>query len=147
MTKGARHLLDVNGLIALITEDHVHHRVMKDWFEPPGLQWALCAFTEAGVLRYLTRQKMLGIRMEVATSILANLAQQASYHYQGISADWQTLTRPFAKRIFGHNQITDAYLLGLAVRENLVLVTFDRAMLHLAGEYREHVLLLGNDSI
>jgi uncharacterized protein len=44
---------------------------------------------------------------------------------------------------FGHRPITDAYLLGLAVREELVLVTFDRAILHLAGEHSsKHVLIL-----
>jgi hypothetical protein len=41
--------------------------------------------------------------------------------------------------------VTDAYLLGLAIREELILVTMDKAILHLAGsEHRKHVLLLGN---
>ncbi len=142
MIEDAQYLLDVNAVIALLTEDHVHHRRMKDWFQMPALQWALCAFTEAGVLRYLTRPKPLGISMKVAISILANLAQEPGYHYQAIRTDWKTLTHPFAKLIFGHNQITDAYLLGLAIQEDLVLVTFDKAMLHMAGEHRQHVLLL-----
>jgi uncharacterized protein len=51
--------------------------------------------------------------------------------------------RGIFKRLFGYRPITDAYLLGLAVREDLVLVMFDRAMLHLAGEHRsKHVLIL-----
>jgi uncharacterized protein len=37
------------------------------------------------------------------------------------------LSGPFFKRLFGHNQITDAYLLGVAIHEGLVLVTFDLA--------------------
>jgi len=60
-----------------------------------------------------------------------------------ITADWQTLCSPFFKRVYGTNQVTDAYLLGLAVREDLVLVTMDKGILHLAGpEHRKHVLLL-----
>ena len=80
--------------------------------------------------------------MEQATAILERLKQQPGYHYQPIAADWQTLIQPFSKRLHGHNQITDAYLLGLAIREGLVLTTFDKALLHLAGEHKNHVLVL-----
>jgi predicted nucleic acid-binding protein len=52
------------------------------------------------------------------------------------------LTRRFARRLHGHNQVTDACLLGLAIREGLVLTTFDKALLHLAGEHKKHVLVL-----
>lgn len=39
--------------------------------------------------------------------------------------------------------MTDAYLLGLSVREGLVLATMDKGLLHLAGEqYGAQVLLL-----
>jgi len=39
--------------------------------------------------------------------------------------------------------VTDAYLLGLAVKENGVLVTFDRGIKFMAGaEFRENVLIL-----
>ena len=40
-------------------------------------------------------------------------------------------------------QVTDANLLGLAVRDGLVLSTMEKATLHLAGkEHGKHVLLL-----
>lgn len=142
MPKAPRHLLDVNALVALLDEDHVHHEAMTEWFDTAALQWALCPFTEAGLLRYMTRPKTGDMSVEEATAMLARLAQERGYHYQEISADWRTLCRPFFRRIFGHNQITDACLLGLAVREGLVLATFDKAIVHLAGEYRHHVLLL-----
>jgi hypothetical protein len=77
-----------------------------------------------------------------ASAMLAQLKQEPGYHYQPISADWFVLCGPFFKRLFGHNQITDAYLPGLALQDGLVLATFDRAMLHLAGEYNKHVLIL-----
>ncbi len=79
-----------------------------------------------------------------ATAILNQLRQHPGYRYVPITSDWQTLCSPFFKRLYGTNQVTDAYLLGLAVRENLVLLTMDRGVLHLAGaEHRKHVLLLG----
>ena len=137
--KASRYLLDVNVLVALLDEEHIHHQVVTAWFDTPGLEWAICPFTEAGLLRHMTRPKIGDMSMEEVTAMLA---QEPGYHYQPISANWQTLCGRFFKRLFGHKQITDAYLLGLAVLEGLVLVTFDRAMLHLAGEDSRHVLIL-----
>ncbi len=136
------HLLDVNVLVALLDADHIHNRIVEKWFDTPGLEWALCAFTEAGVLRFFTRPKTGDLSMEQAAAMLRSLKQQAGYRYQPITADWHTLTEPFSKRIHGHNQVTDASLLGLAVREGLVLTTFDKALEHLAGQHRKHVLVL-----
>jgi hypothetical protein len=142
LAKTPHYLFDVNVLVAILDEDHVHHQAATEWFDTPGLLWAICPFTEAGLLRYMTRPKTGDMSMEEATTMLARLTQEPGYHYQAISADWQTLCGRFFKRLFGHKQITDAYLLGLAVREGLVLVTFDRAVLHLAGEHSKQVLLL-----
>ena len=144
MSKPPRYLLDVNLLVALMTQAHVHHGLVKEWFyASSGLQWALCAFTEAGFLRNATAPRSGQITMSEATTILKQLAQHPGYRYLPITADWQTLCRPFFKRLYGTKQVTDAYLLGLAVREKLVLVTIDKGILHLAGnEYGKHVLLL-----
>lgn len=142
MADAAIHLLDVNLAIALLDEAHVHHAAAHRWFAAPRLRWALCAFTEAGVLRYFTRPGTGGLTVAQVSAMLERLAQASGHHYLPIAADWQTLARPFARRIHGHNQITDAYLLGLAVHEKLVLATFDRAILHLAGEHARHVVLL-----
>ena len=136
------HLLDVNTLIARVFEDHMHHGIVTEWFSTPGLKWAMCPFTEAGFLRYATRRENGNVSMREATAVLEKLAQHPGYHYCPVSQDWRTLTEPFFSRLHGHNQITDAYLLGAAVQEGLVLVTFDRAMLHMAGEYSGHVLML-----
>ena len=94
------------------------------------------------MLRFFTRPKTGGLSMEQATAMLERLTRRPGYRFQPIPAEWQALTAPFRRRIHGHNQVTDAYLLGLAVREDLVLTTFDRALLHLAGEYGRHVLVL-----
>lgn len=142
LSKESVHLLDVNVVLALLDQRHAQHPAVENWFGSPGLQWSLCAFTEAGVLRFFTRPKTGGLNMEQVTAMLERLKRKPGYHFQPITADWQTLTAPFFKRVHGHNQVTDAYLLGLAVREGLVLATFDKALLHLAGEHKEHVLIL-----
>ena len=142
MAKAAVHLLDVNVVLALLDQAHVHNQAAEEWFDTPRLKWAVCAFAEAGVLRFLTRPKTGDLSMEQVTAMLERLKQQPGYHYQPIPADWQTLTEPFSKRVHGHNQVTDAYLLGLAVREGLILTTFDNAILHMAGGHSQHVLVL-----
>ena len=143
LSKTPRYLLDVNLLVALTTRSHVHHRVAKAWFYASSrLPWAICAFTEAGFLRNATAPRAGGISMSEATAILKQLAKHPGYRYLPITADWPTLCGPFFSRLYGTKQVTDAYLLGLAVREGLVLTTFDKALLHLAGEHRKHVLVL-----
>lgn len=144
LSKAPRYLLDVNSLVALTARSHVHHRLVKEWFyASPGLHWELCAFTEAGFLRNATAPRSGQISMSEATAILQQLAQHPGYHYLPITADWQTLCGPFFKRLYGTKQVTDAYLLGLALRERLILVTMDKGIVHLAGnEYSKHVLLL-----
>ncbi len=142
MAKQPVHLVDTNVLLALLDEAHVHHRIVQRWFDTPGLRWALCPFTEAAVLRYFTRPKTGDLSMEQVTTMLDTLKQQPGYRYQPIAADWHALTKPFAKRIHGHNQVTDAYLLGTAIQEGLVLTTFDKGMQHLAQEHQKNILLL-----
>lgn len=134
------HLVDVNVLIARLFERHEHHRAALEWFQTPGLQWALCPWAEAGFLRYATRPER--ITMSEATGILDRLAQHPGCHYHPITHNWSTLTKPFFQRLHGHNQVTDAFLLGMAIKDGLVLATFDRAILHMAGEHQAHVLVL-----
>lgn len=142
MTKSLRYLLDVNLLIALLDESHVHHELAKKWLKSPGLEWTICPFSEAGFLRHMSRPKTGGFSVEEATAMLASFIQQVGYRYEPLDADWRKLTHPFSKRILGHKQITDAYLLGLAIQKGLILVTFDKGILHMAGEHGQHVLLL-----
>jgi uncharacterized protein len=143
LSKTPRYLLDVNVFLALLSENHIHHPIVTAWFNTPGLQWAICPFTEAGFLRNATAPRSGQITMSEATAILTRMAHAPGYHYLPIAADWQTLCSPFFKRLYGTRQVTDAYLLGLAVRDGLILVTMDKAIMHLAGnEYSKHVLLL-----
>lgn len=138
------YLLDVNVLYALTARNHIHHAMVEAWFyASANLRWAICPFTEAGFLRNATAPRPGQIEMVEATAILARLAEHPGYRYLPITEDWRTLCGPFFKRLFGTKQVTDAYLLGLAVRNEMVLVTMDKGIVYLAGsEYSKHVLLL-----
>ena len=143
MSKANRYLLDVNVLVALTSTTHVHHQLVKEWFNASAdIQWSVCAFTEAGFVRTVTAPRPGQLSMSEATTVLAQLTKHPGHRYQPINADWQTLCSPFFKRLYGTKQVTDAYLLGLALSEGLVLATLDKPIIHLAGEHGNHVLLV-----
>lgn len=138
-----KYLLDVNVLVALTEEGHRHHRTVTKWFNTPGLDWGLCAFSESGLLRISSNPKVGKLTVEEATTLLATLTRIPGYRFWPIATGWADFVAPFRERVFGHQQITDAYLLGLAVKENGVLVTMDRAILYIAGpQYSNHLLVL-----
>ena len=143
MSKGF--LLDVNVLVAFTSVEHECHGMANRWFRSQrNAKWGVCPLTEAGFMRLATNPNTrLGMgNFPKALAVLSNLARKPGYCYWPIHDSWATLTAQFADRIFGHQQVTDAYLLGLAIQEDGVLVTFDKAILHLAAEHRNQVLLL-----
>ena len=139
-------LLDLNVLIALTDESHQYHRQAKKWMRAlAGESWGVCPLTESGYLRMTTNPLMHSGNRTLTNSlaVLQDLIDQPGYSYWPITESWAALTAPFAARITGHQQVTDAYLLGLAIKENGVLVTFDRGLKYLAGpEFRRNLLIL-----
>ena len=139
-----KYLADVNVLIALMDEDHIHHKRVAKWFDASDEdEFGVCAFTETGFLRVTTNPKAGSHLIEEALDALASLNNHAGYRFWPMTEGWASLVEPFCERVFGHQQITDAYLLGLAVKEDGVLVTLDKGILYMAGtQYRENVLVL-----
>jgi toxin-antitoxin system PIN domain toxin len=137
-------LVDVNVLIALADEEHIHYPTATAWLDGLGNdEWGACAFSQAGFLRIMTKATLGSYSVREATKVLISLSQHSGYRFWPIMDDWATLAAPFVERVYGHQQITDAYLLGLAVKEGGVLVTMDKAIRNLAGtRYRQNVLLL-----
>jgi len=143
----ARFLLDLNALISLVDPDSIQYRSMQEWFDSTGkADWGVCPLTETGFVRVTTNPAFGGATRTVAqaTAILSELAKRPGYRYWPIAEKWAILTAPFAARVLGHQQVTDAYLLGLAVKEKGVLVTFDQGLRYLAGrEFGGNLLVLG----
>jgi toxin-antitoxin system PIN domain toxin len=137
-------LPDVNVLVALMDENHAHHAIAERWFDGLlGKSWAMCPLTGSAFMRLMTHPRIGALRVEQAVEQLKSLAERPGYRFWPISDDWVTLCGPFMGRIFGHQQIADAYLLGLAVREGGVLVTMDKGLQFLAeARYRAYVLVL-----
>jgi uncharacterized protein len=143
-----RNLLDLNALIALTEPEHIHRRTAERWFLSTGKDnWGVCPLTETGFIRITTNPAMRAgtITVERAIEILQALRAHPGYRYWPITEaeSWVEVTARFAARITGHQQVTDAYLLGLAIKEDGVLVTFDKGIRYMAGaEFSRNVLVL-----
>jgi toxin-antitoxin system PIN domain toxin len=140
-------LLDLNVLIALADPEHIHRRKAERWFLSTGKDnWGVCPLTEAGFIRIATNPAMQAgtIALERAIAILQAFRAHPGYNYWPITdaENWVAVTARFAVRISGHQQVTDAFLLGLAVKEDGVLVTFDRGLKYMAGKEFSHNLLV-----
>ena len=58
----------------------------------------------------------------------ANLAHP-SHQFWEDSIPFDQAAAPFSRRLVGHQQVSDAYLLGLAIHKKGAFVTLDRAVL------------------
>lgn len=121
-------LLDVSVLIALFDRDHVRSGQVGDWFSenaPNG--WASCAVTENGFVRIVSQPSYPNpIGVTSAIGILANATAHRFHKFWhcDVSITQHNLVSP--KPTLRSSQITDAYLLGLAVRYQGRFVTLDQ---------------------
>jgi len=118
-------------MVAMAEPGHVHFRKAQNWFNSTRKgTWGICPLTEVSFVRLTTNPRFsAGARsVEMATAILQRMKGHPDYMSLGSDKGWVELTAPFARRIVGHQQVTDAYLLGLAIDTNAVLVTFDKGI-------------------
>jgi toxin-antitoxin system PIN domain toxin len=120
-------LLDVNVLVALLDAQHVAHARAHAWLAQSLTEgWASCPITENGCVRVLTNPRYPA--PVAATEVLTKLATAKSSGRHLFWPDDISLTDTSlfdCSQLLGHQQVTDAYLLGLAVKHGGRLVTFD----------------------
>lgn len=126
-------LLDVNALVALAWDSHIHHAIIRPWFsENADGGWSTCPITESGFVRVSSNPTVLpaAISVEAARAVLTDLVKAGSHSFL---PDDVSITAADFPRIQGHRQVTDVHLLTLARRRGVRLVTFDTALHDLAG--------------
>ncbi|HEU0154479.1 MAG TPA: TA system VapC family ribonuclease toxin [Stellaceae bacterium] len=124
-------LLDINVLIALIDPAHIGHDAAHQWFGGTrGAAWATCPLTENGVIRIVGHPRYpnsLGSPAAVAPFITRLRALPGHVFWKDdfslIDADLVDVAR-----IGTSAQVTDTYLLALAVVNNGQLATLDRRL-------------------
>jgi uncharacterized protein len=75
-----------------------------------------------------------GVDVSEAMRMLAELTSLPGHQFWPVDFNFSTAVAPFADRFFGHQQVTDIYLLALAVRNKGRVATLDRGFESLAGD-------------
>lgn len=122
-----RALLDVNVLIALLDADHSLHVPASDWFaEHAEGGWSSCPITQNGCVRIMSHAAYpTPIPVQAVVDRLGEATRGPLHEFwpDDISiVDGRSID---TLRIHGPRQVTDVYLLALAVKRNGRFVTFD----------------------
>ena len=125
---GPAYLLDVNVLLALLWPPQEHHSIVRTWFlKTGGRHWATCPITESGCVRLLSNPNVTpgALRVSEALQVLTSNLNDPAHVFWPDALDLLSGLSPSSGRLQGYRQITDAYLLGLAVHHKAHLVTLD----------------------
>ncbi|MDN5870474.1 MAG: VapC toxin family PIN domain ribonuclease [Nitrococcus sp.] len=123
-------LLDVNVLIALLDAGHIHHTSAAAWLKVHIRDgWASCPITQNGCIRILSQPAYPNPLSPVRVADRLRKATETPHHTfwpddislleNGVTA-WDA--------VLGCKQITDVYLLALAVRHGGRFATFERSV-------------------
>lgn len=123
-----RALLDVNVLIALLDDQHVHHHAARTWLSTHIAEgWASCPLTQLGCIRVMANARYPSPRPAAQVALRLAAATRTRYH-EFWSADLDALASNELEwsGILSARHTTDVYLLALAVARGGRLVTFDQ---------------------
>jgi toxin-antitoxin system PIN domain toxin len=133
-------LLDVNALLALAWPNHQFHTAIVERLEQqPAPRWATCALTQLGFVRLSSNPKIVQVRKTPAEAValLADLTRDQQHVYLDTLPALPRTAGVF-RQLLGHQQVTDAYLLGVAEASDATLLTFDRRVAP-TGTLRAHL--------
>lgn len=144
-------LLDVNVLIALLWPAHEAHAEVQRWFSHTGRHgWATCPFTQTAFVTIISNPAFSpdAVTPHEAMGVLSsNLAHRYHRFWKADLAFGEAVAESRG-RVVGHRQVTDAYLLGLAIHNNGKLATLDRAvlaLLPLSSPQRDRVEIISQE--
>jgi toxin-antitoxin system PIN domain toxin len=123
-----RALLDVNVLVALLDGAHLHHRTATTWLASNVRRgWASCPLTQNGCVRILSLAAYSNAQTPSAVADrLGQAAADGSHEFWPDSVSVLERGRLHWDHVLTSRQITDAYLLALAVARGGRLVTLDQ---------------------
>lgn len=121
-------LIDTGVLIALCDPSHAMHGAALAWLDSHDGTIATCPMTENGAVRILSQPKYsqaYRVSTAEAASAVSKVRDIEGYEFWGDSISLLDETKFAFGELMGPSQIADAYLLGLAVSRDGVLVTLD----------------------
>jgi toxin-antitoxin system PIN domain toxin len=125
------YLLDVNVLLALSWPGHKSHEVVQKWFAGNARRgWATCPMVEAGFVRILSNPAFSAraVSPKEAVDALKFNTRHSAHQFWPDDIPVADALGNLEHRVAGHPQITDAYLVALAVRHKGKLATLDRGI-------------------
>ena len=142
-----RVLLDVNVLIALLDDAHVFSRRANEWIDAAPRRIATCPIVENGVIRIMSAPAYSATHRTSPEQIvegLRALTEELDHEFWPDDVSLLDDTLVDFSRLHGHRQVTDAYLLALAVRNEGAMASFDTALPLTAvkGASRKHLLAM-----
>jgi uncharacterized protein len=120
-------LLDVNVLVALAWPNHVHHGAAHRWFADLENGWATTPITEAGFVRVSSNARILSfaVRPPDALEVLAQMVALPGHTFWADDVRTVLGGAVAPLRVVGHQQVTDAHLVALAISQDGVVASFD----------------------
>ena len=124
---------DVNLLVALFAERHVHHNSSRRWFSEAGSpDLIVCRISQLGFLRVLTTRAVMGdevltnnAAIELCTALERDQIIRCTAEPRELELSFYKLSRLNNP---SPNRWADAYLSAFAFHAGLQLVTFDKAL-------------------
>jgi toxin-antitoxin system PIN domain toxin len=129
------YLLDANVLIALAWPEHTAYEKCSRWFgQNARAGWATCPITQAALVRILSNPTFSerALSPSEALQVLSQNLELAGHQFWSDSIDLRQAMESMRTSLTGHQQITDAYLVALAIHNRGKLATLDRKIVQLA---------------
>ena len=119
-----KYLLDVNLLLALAWPSHEFHEAAHSWWTQLKRRWATCALTELGFIRLSSNPAYTrdAVTPFEAATLLERLTALEQHEYW---SDLPKLEREEFRKLTGHKQVADLYLVELAGVHKAKVATFD----------------------
>ena len=126
-----RALLDVNVWVALFDDAHQFSERANAFIDARGTRIATCPLVENGVIRVMSLPgygKRGGLPIRVVRERLREACAALDHEFWPDDISLRSNEHVDFDRVQGHNQITDLYLLALAVSRKGRLASFDQAI-------------------
>lgn len=141
-----RALFDVNALLAMVDTAHVHHERVRSWLHGHHASgWATCAITQNGFARIMSQPRYPNsVPPHLALDMLAEATRGKQHQFWPCAVSVSDPAVIRRSMVLGPKQITDLYLLALAVANGGRFATLDGSVSRNAvlGANEDHLVQL-----
>jgi uncharacterized protein len=125
-----RALFDVSILLALLDPDHIHHERARSWWGSQRQHgWASCPLSQNGFMRIISQKTYLRPKsIGEAVDMMQRATSRPDHLFWPDDLSLLDTAIVDHSRVLGPRQITDIYLLALAVKHGGRFATLDKGV-------------------